>query len=290
MTLNWSSIKIIGTLRRKGYSYKEISKKLKISPSTSYKYSYKISISKKAKRRLNLRIKENYLKFKKKYSPLKKIYIKHKRISIEKARILSHCFWDGCVSKGTIRYVNTSKNLVIEFKRDMLEVYGVFPDKEYTLIRKNRMLLYIVDYYSKVICDDLLKYSPSFSTSSSISKIPKQILINKNKSILKEFLRVLWEDEGSISCYDAIRVKIKGKRIRDQLIKLHKRFEIKLTPYKEKDKYYGIYIQNSLQNLKKFNEVCFRKASVVAGKNKGKLKYEVFSSLLNKERQRSLLR
>jgi len=281
MTLPLEMVRDIKNLRKKGFSYKEVAKQFEISPATSYKYSCHIKLSKQAKKRLNLIIKRTQLKFKRKYSCLKKIKINHKTLTVEKVRILSHCFWDGHISKWTVSYGNISKDLIEEFKGDMLEVYGVYPDKEYKLKRDSRQDIYIINYYSKVVCDDLLRYSPSFSTSSSEAAIPQQILNCQNRLIVKEFLRVLWEDEGSISHNGLIRVKIKGKYIRDQLIKLHKKFAIELSPYRESGDNYGIYIKSNLRNLQKFDEVCFKLSSVTYGKNKGRLKYNVFRSLID---------
>lgn len=282
MTLSLETVRNIQTLRKKGFSYKEIARRFEISPATSYKYSFHIELPQQAKNRLNLMVKRTQLNFKRRYCRLKKIKINHKRLTVEKTRILSHCLWDGHVSKWTVSYGNISESLIEEFKKDMLKVYGVLPDKEYKLTRYARQDIYVINYYSKIICEDLLRYSPSFSTSSPKAIIPDQVLNCTDKKIVKEFLRVLWEDEGSISHDGLIRVKIKGKSIRDQLIRLHKRFAIELTPYREKGDNYGIYIRNNLKNLQKFDEICFRLSSVTNGENKGKLKYDVFSSLIDK--------
>jgi len=194
MTLSLNKIRKIKNFRKRGFSYKEISKNLKISPSTSHKYSKMIILSKKGRKRLNLRIRNNLIKFKREYCKIKRVKVRHKKLTIEKTRVISHCFWDGHVSKSTIRYTNTSISLINEFKNDMFKVYGVLPDNELLISKNGRQPLYMIDYYSKMIYDDLIKYSPSFSTKSNESSIPNQILFCNDKNILKEFLRVLWEE------------------------------------------------------------------------------------------------
>ena len=269
-------------LRKEGLSYKEISQRLMISKSTAHNYGKLVELTPKQKQNLHLKVTQNWKDFCKKYAQEKKIDIKHKELTVEKARILGHCLGDGSVTDDIIRYFNISISLSNEFKNDMKTVYGVNPGKKHILDRPNRQRLYVLDYYSKKICKDLKRYAPSFSTKSPYCHIPHQVIRCKNDLIVSEFLRVFWEDEGSISNDNLIRLKIKGRKVRDDLAKLHKRLNIKTTSYEEKDSS-GIYVRSSLKNLKNFRKICFRKSKVTSGKNKGKLKFNLLKLYIKKK-------
>lgn len=270
----------IKTLRVAGTSYKEIARKVNVSVGTAFKYAKNISLSDQANSRLMRKIKENQARFAERFAKQKDVKILHERLTLQKARIVGHCLWDGSIACGTVRYNNTSKALVDEFVNDMKETYDVFPDKMNEIERPRRMKLHVVDYYSKKICDDLYRYAPTYSTKDDQCTVPAEVLESENKRLIQEFLRSFWEDEGSISYNGWIRAKIKGRKIRDQLLLLHRKLGIKASPYEENlDGSSGIYVIIDGDNLRKFAEISFKKSHVVRGKNKGKLKFDVLNSI-----------
>lgn len=270
----------IKTLRVAGISYKEIARKVGVSVGTAYKYARDVSLSDKARHRLVRKIKENQAKFAEKFARQKDVKVLHERLTLQKARIIGHCMWDGSVACDTVRYNNTSRALADEFVNDMKEVYGISPDKMTEIERSGRMKLYVVDYYSKKICDDLYRYTPTYSTKDDRCTVPNEIMKSKDKRLIQEFLRSFWEDEGSISHNGWIRAKIKGRKIRDQLMLLHRRLGIKVSPYEEKlDGTSGIYVIIDGDNIRKFADISFKKSLVVRGMNKGKLKFDVLNSI-----------
>lgn len=54
----------------------------------------------------------------------------------------------------------------------------------------------MVEFYSKALCRDILKYSKSFSTSAGIG-VPSTIK-TAEENIQVAFLRAFWDDEGAI--------------------------------------------------------------------------------------------
>jgi len=269
----------IKALRTTGISYKGIASKVNVSVGTAYKYAKDVSLSGEAQGRLDAKIRENQARFAEMFARQKDVKILHEGLTPQKARIVGHCLWDGSVARGIVRYNNTSKALVDEFVNDIGEVYGTSPDRLSEIERLRRMKLHVVDYYSKVVCDDLYRYTPTYSTNDDQCTVPTEILESGNKKLIQEFLRSFWEDEGSISHDGWIRAKIKGRKIRDQLLLLHRKLGIETSPYEEADGSSGIYVIISEDNLKKFTEISFKKSIVVRGKNKGRLKFEVLGSL-----------
>jgi hypothetical protein len=272
--LERNTIEKIEGMRRCGHSYKEIASISRISVSTSHKYAKEIGISDRGKRRLENRITWNQRRFTDKFSRIKPIRIKHKQLTLVKARIIGHCMFDGSVDHYTVRYTNTSLELLHEFIDDMAQEYGIAPTSV-TVIKKRRLPYFTATFCSKVVCADLLKYVPCYISDSPQCKIPAEIF-SSGRDTKKEFLRAFWEDEGSVDIYGEIRAKIKNRVLRDQLISLHNEFQIECNPYSEKDGSSGIYIPNHPSNIRQFKEVTFRKSVVARGKSVGGKKYERF--------------
>ena len=129
-----------------------------------------------------------------------------------------------------------------------------------------RIPKYTTYYFYTTVCNDLLKYTPSYSTASLQCYVPLEI-ITASDEVVSEFLRNFWEDEGCVTIKGDILGRLRNKSIRNQLILLHRRLGINCSPYSCSDSMYGIYIKRSPENLAKFDaKVGFRNSVVVRGK------------------------
>ena len=267
-------------MRKKGNSYKEISVLLNVSKATVYKYSSSIKLSKKAKKTILSKIRLNQQKFVKKYAVLKNLK-KNVKWSINKIRIISHCLFDGSLTKYTLNYTNTSKMLIIQFINDVYSVYGINP----TLLEKKPgsfSIKYTVYFCCKRLCDDLRKYSPSYSTVDKISQIPEKVFYS-NKEEIRNFLRAFWEDEGCITIKGEILGRIRSRKIRNQLLILHLKVGVECSSYDSSDDMYGLRIYKNEENIKRFNKIGFGNAVIIRGFNKGVKKQELFERLCLKK-------
>ena len=258
----------IGVYRRNGYSYKEISKLLDVAKGTSYNYGTDIRISKKGNQRLKSKLftkKERSIKI-----PTK--------ITVSLVRILGHCLFDGSVNKDTVNYSNTSLELVKQFITDIKDTFLI----DFSSLRyyKKKSICYQVFYPYVSLVRYLKSFTPSYSTSSPICQIPK-ILFTAKKSLICEFLRTFWEDEGSIKADKSIVGKTKSKAIAIQLQKLHKKILIgTIIRFDKKNKAYEIYVPREIDNLKRFiRNIGFGQSTVTRGKYKGYKKMAVFFML-----------
>ena len=246
-------------LRVLGFSYAEIVSILKedfdvlISQSTSFGLFKSVRMSVKGKKRYEIKNRSNKLKaghlgglkvaksghlarIRKKAvkiaaeKNLIKLLKSSEKLNLNKIRIISHCFFDGCVYTGKGKYVsycNMSQFLIDQFKEDMLKVYGLYPSDE--RIGKNN--IFQIKYCSTNLVNDLLRYSPSFSTSVSNAKIPDEIM-NTSKKFKRVFLRAFWDDEGAVR-FDvkkqdkyykrtkSVEAFCNSRIVRKQLIQLH---------------------------------------------------------------------
>jgi hypothetical protein len=253
-------------MRKKGNSYLEISKKLKISKSTIHNYGKDIKISDKGLARLNKRMEDNRERFIQNFATARKIR-EPGDISVNLVRILGHCLFDGCVRKDGVIYTNSSKELIKQFSEDMKKVFGVKPD----LIRKMfKKSYYWVLYFNYTkISNFLIKFSHSYSTSSTKSRIPS-FLFDSNPKFISEYLRCFWDDEGAVKSNGDITGKTKSKNIANQLVKLHNKLGIEIKTYFDtKNLAYELYVPRR-ENLQKFkNSIGFGHGKVCRGKFRG---------------------
>ena len=131
-----------------------------------------------------------------------KIKIPTKEFSIlspQKARIIGHCIGDGAVYKTNtdyvIKYEVKDFFLIKQFYYDIIEVYGLEPHLVMNRSGKTGNLLISVRLRSKIIYHDLLKYVTSFYSDKWRLRLR---VLNAPKPIKKEFLRALYDDEGTI--------------------------------------------------------------------------------------------
>ncbi|MFQ6009686.1 MAG: hypothetical protein ACE5J7_01015 [Candidatus Aenigmatarchaeota archaeon] len=120
-----------------------------------------------------------------------------KGLSIEKTRIIAHCLFDGNVmpKRYRISYGNKSKGLIRQFTGDFKKVYGL--SKPYIYVDKWNCIT--ATFRSKLIIEDLLSYTPAYTTSDpkASTTVPREILKGSKQNKIA-FLRAFWDDEGSV--------------------------------------------------------------------------------------------
>ena len=130
---------------------------------------------------------------------LNKIKKDSHKLTLAKARIIAHCIGDGCVFKTkhnyTIRYEVKNLEQLNEFERDIFEVYGLKVIWCKNPSGKTGELIDCVFLRSKLVFEDLHKYTPSYYSYKWV--LPKQI-VNSNVNIKIEFLKAFFDDEGSV--------------------------------------------------------------------------------------------
>jgi hypothetical protein len=268
-----SAVSKIERLRRKGYSYKEISKIAGLSVGTIFNYTHKVPVSHAGLKRLQNLQESTRNKFVEAFGQCKPITVLNRHITIEKARILGHCLFDGFVSKYVVSYTSASKDLAIQFIDDIAKEYSMFPSlKKY---EGKNFPYYEIFACSKIMCDDIRKFMLNADIRSK--QMLSEEIENENETIITEIARAFWEDEGSISIEGNLIGEIKNKSLRDQLIKLHEKLGIHVTPYHDRTyDCYGIYVKRERGNLIRFCEkIGFRIGVVTAGKRAGRKKLDV---------------
>lgn len=258
-------------LRKEGYSYREICRKLNTSYGTVERSCQGIKISEAGLKRLSSL-----------NGVLKQIKFKE-GLSEAKVRIISNLLFDGAVyiSNGyhySIMYVNSSDELISQFVDDMKQVYGVNPFLEVQPNYKR------VNYNSKVIYNDLMKYFKSYSTSSDLCFIPNEIMKGP-KAFKIIILRAFWENEGSISKSGQLAADLKSLKVINQLSKLHNEFGLKhnITRYTEPTGFmYKLFLSKTNENYQRFTDLkLFSKAMITKGFNKGKKKAKVLKIVMD---------
>jgi len=259
-------------LRVDGYSYSEIAKKFDKSKKYTWRVCKSVKFSKSGNKRYSREVKGILLKIKK----------QKKGVTTSKIRIIGHLLFDGTVYKSGyhhfVRYINSSKELIDQFIKDVKATYGLNPSS--IEVYPN---CFKVTFKSKNLYMDLMNYFESYSTSNQDIEIPDMI-INSKKNIKLEFLKSFFEDEGSISANGRLMGDSKSYKIIKQLGVLMEEFGFKfgICSYKEPTGYmYKIYLHKNKENLINFLKLgLFEKAIVAHGKNKGKKKLKVLKDII----------
>jgi hypothetical protein len=262
----------IQKLRRSGYSYREIATKLKVPLKRAWKYGREIKMSSRGlKRYSKIRLPR----------PIKS---QRSKLTLRKARIISHLLFDGSVFaikksySYIIRYTNKSRKLVNQFINDMKKVYGIDPSS-----MENERNVFKVTFKSKRVYDDLLTYTPTYSSSNETTKIPEKIMKGTVRKKLV-CLRAFWDDEGSISSEGEITGDLRSKTMIEQLKELNNELGIKCNFYEYLDggkPMYKLYIFKNRENLERFLKLnLFTDSIVTRGKFKGLKKIDVLRKFL----------
>lgn len=265
--LSRTTVARIEKLRRSGYSYKEISKITGLSVGTIYSYTHLLSVSQVGIDRLRSLQEVTHSKFVNKFGQSKPIQVLHTDITREKARIVGHCLFDGFVSKYVVSYTSASKDLTEQFVDDMAKEYSILPSLK--KIEGKYVPYYSTYACSKIVCDDIRRFVLNCDIRSKQMLTPETI--SKDDEIVAEIVRAFWEDEGSISYEGNLIGEIKNQSLRGQLIELHQRLGVEVTPYRDRTYgCYGIYVKRERGNLKGFCEkIGFRYGIITTGKLAG---------------------
>lgn len=115
------------------------------------------------------------------------------KLSPEKAYILGVLCGDGHINKKMIRFeIRNDEEFIKKFSESFKKVYGLnFNYKYYK--KRNSLVLYVA---SEIICEDLLNYG-NFGTFEW--RVPNEVMNSNNKNILSNFLKGIYDSEGSIT-------------------------------------------------------------------------------------------
>lgn len=279
-SIDTKSIKRIGDLRKKGYSYKEIANNLQISVGSSYKYANEVKVTETGKKRLGHNVGKNRKIFVERFAKMRKIN-KPNKVTTELVRILGHCLFDGCVKKDGVTYTNSSLSLINEFRSDMCKVFSLKPSKLFKLRNKNDY--YVLYYNYKDLSDYLFKIAESFSTSKSSSKKVIDFVSNLKKKKINEFLRTFWDDEGAVKICKDVTAKTKSRGVAKALANLHQKAGIDVNIYwDKKNEAYELYLVRNKENISSFKDnVGFRYGLVSRGNFAGLTKLQAFNSIVS---------
>ena len=123
----------------------------------------------------------------------------HRKLNNAKARLIGHLIGDGCVYQSktnyNIKYQVIDEDLLDQFENDFIEIYGLTPMKGTKQSGKTKRMVPFIHIRSKKAFMDLLRYCDSYYSNQW--RVPSQIM-NATKKIQKEFLKALYDDEGSV--------------------------------------------------------------------------------------------
>lgn len=120
------------------------------------------------------------------------------KLTKAKVRIVAHLIGDGCVYQYkhnyNIRYEVKDQESLESFEKDILRVYGLSLTKGFNPSGKTKKPIPFLLLRSKIVFQDLQKYASYFSSDWAI----KKIILKSSLQIKKEFLKALFDDEGSV--------------------------------------------------------------------------------------------
>ncbi len=135
------------------------------------------------------------------------------KLTIEKARIIAHLIGDGShsISKHdyNIKYEVKDEESLQQFNDDLIKVYGLEPTWRTNPSGITGELIKVVRLRSKLAFEDLLNYSTYYSADWKL----KPLILNASLKIKREFLRALFDDEGSVrgkNCLSLYSTNMKG--------------------------------------------------------------------------------
>lgn len=161
---------------------------------------------------------------------------------------------------------------------DMYNVYGLKPAYIGLNDGKNQPWWEII-FTSKRAVEDLLRYSPSYSTSNDLS-LPKGITCSRK--FIRAFLRAFWDDEGCIDHAGRLIAKSKSKRLIYDIQRLHQGLGISCSIwFDSRSMVYAIYVRKNFENFRRFSEeIGFSSSVITRGRFSGYNKGTVLESIL----------
>lgn len=113
-------------------------------------------------------------------------------MTVEKARVIAHLQGDGCVTDKIIKYSNNSLNLVKLFRKDFKMTFG---------FDCGRIRCDGGNWVTESGARDVVEYLQNYKFSSRKWTVPKE-MFNSSKKIQAEYLKSLFDDDGTIIFYD----------------------------------------------------------------------------------------
>ncbi len=182
------------------------------------------------------------LKNKKLKRPIKEF----SKLSPEKAYIIGVLCGDAHINNTCIRFeIRNDEEFIKSFIRCIKEVYGLDYSYHY-YSKRNSFVSYISN---QIICHDLLKHG-KFKTFEW--RVPKEIIDNKDEKIISNFLRGMFDSEGTSSKY-CVSMSSANEMGINEVSTLLWIIGIGNKVMKTKSGYYVLYITKK-ERLKKFKD------------------------------------
>ena len=163
----------------------------------------------------------------------------------EKAYILGVLCGDGYIDKKSIKFeIRKDEEFIREFSNCIEDVYGL----KYNYIYKIKKNTFLFNISSMLISKDLLRYA-DFRTYSW--NVPDEILSSNNKKIISDYLRGLYDSEGTVSKYYVNITSSSHRGLRRVSMLLNK---LGIENKIKKNKYSTLYI-NKKRNLRLFKDL-----------------------------------
>lgn len=120
------------------------------------------------------------------------------KLTKEKARIIAHLIGDGTLYKTShdyvLKYEVNDEELLIQFENDIKKVYGLNTTHYFNPSGFTKKPIKAVRLRSKLAYEDLLRYATYFSKDWKL----KDEFLKSDKKIKREFIKALYDDEGSV--------------------------------------------------------------------------------------------
>lgn len=130
---------------------------------------------------------------------IKKLKSGFEKLTKAKARLIAHLIGDGAHYQTkhdyVLKYEVRDEESLNQFNDDIIEVYGLIPSWEWNTSGITGKPIKFVRLRSKLAFEDLLRYSTYFSPDWKL----KPVLLNAPQEIKLEFLKALFDDEGSVT-------------------------------------------------------------------------------------------
>jgi len=190
-------------LRKKGFSYREISNKTNIPKTTIYDWTNKIYLSKKSKKRIqNIVIKGIQKANTNRVYPRRKIR-KPKEWSAELISTIAHFMFDGTIRGHYCSYYSKDQANILRMQKNVLNLFKIKP------ITRNRNGVISISYFYTELAEYVENRAKRII--SHIKKAPKKDIV--------VFLKAFFDDEGSV-CFEYKRVR--GYQHSSEILKLIK--------------------------------------------------------------------
>lgn len=178
---------------------------------------------------------------------IKKLKKNFENLTKEKARIVAHLIGDGAHYKTkhdyVMKYEVRDEELLKQFSDDLFNVYGLKTSRHINKSGYTNKPIYFVRLRSKMAFEDLASYATYFSKDWII----KEQILNADLSIKRQFLRALYDDEGSVKSKYEIALYSINKEGLEQIKMMLKEFSIDShikSGFGANRKVYGLIVKN----------------------------------------------